>query len=125
MHAIGQLSEQGHEPGWPARRVSSGRDHLGTPVTCEGPSLHPWGETLHIDERVVVSPTAGVFTPLTVEGSSVEVGQWIGHVRTGTETVPVCTPFTGRLVAMAAWQGERVDRCQRVAWIRQRDEPRT
>jgi biotin carboxyl carrier protein len=73
----------------------------------------------------VVSPSAGVFTPLTAEGARVEVGQRIGHVRTGTETVPVRTPFSGRLVAIVAWDGERVDRCQRLAWIRRRDEPGT
>jgi 1-acyl-sn-glycerol-3-phosphate acyltransferase len=106
MHAIGQLTGQRHEnASWTVNP--------------------PAGETLHIDERVVVSPSAGVFTPLTAEGSRVEVGQRIGHVRTGTETVAVRTPFTGRLMAMAAWEGERVDRCQRVAWIRRRDEPGT
>jgi 1-acyl-sn-glycerol-3-phosphate acyltransferase len=123
MHAISQLTGHGHEPGL----VSHARRLRPQPPRDTGDAwgavIPPVGETLHIDERVVVSPSAGVFTPLTAEGSSVEVGQWIGHVRTGTETVPVRTPFTGRLVAMAAWEGERVDRCQRVAWIRRRNEP--
>ena len=78
----------------------------------------PVGETIAIDERVVVSPAAGVFTPLTTEGSHVDVGQPIGHVCTRATLIPVCTPFTGQLVVMTAIAGERVDRCQRVAWLR-------
>jgi biotin carboxyl carrier protein len=75
---------------------------------------------MDIDERVVVSPVAGVFTPLTNDGAQVEAGQRIGRVGTLSAVVDVCTPFTGELVAMTAWEGERVDRCQRVAWLRQR-----
>jgi 1-acyl-sn-glycerol-3-phosphate acyltransferase len=100
MHAIGRLTGQLHD-----------RGH----TTEASP---PEGETLNIDERVVVSPSAGVFTPLAAEGTNVEAGQRIGQVQTSTETVPVCTPFSGQLADMAAWDGERVDRCQRVAWLR-------
>ena len=78
----------------------------------------PIGETIDIDVRIVVSPAVGVFTPLTTEGTRVEVGQRIGHVCTPTALIPVRTPFTGQLVVMAAAAGERVDRCQRVAWLR-------
>ena len=68
--------------------------------------------------RIVVSPAVGVFTPLTTEGTLVEVGQRIGHVCTPTALIPVRTPFSGQLVVIAAAAGERVDRCQRVAWLR-------
>jgi predicted deacylase len=74
----------------------------------------PVGETIDIDERVVVSPATGVFTPLTPEGTHVEVGQRIGQVFTRAAVIP-----TGQLVVMAAVAGARVDRCQRVAWLRQ------
>jgi biotin carboxyl carrier protein len=80
----------------------------------------PLGETIDIDERVVVSPAAGVFTPLTAEGTHVQVGQRIGHVCTTSALIAVCTPFSGPLVTMTAVAGERVDRCQRVAWLRTR-----
>jgi 1-acyl-sn-glycerol-3-phosphate acyltransferase len=78
------------------------------------------GETLDIDERVVVAPATGLFTPLASEGAQVEVGEPIGRVCTRATEVDVCTPFRGQLVAMTASEGERVDRCQRVAWLRRR-----
>jgi 1-acyl-sn-glycerol-3-phosphate acyltransferase len=106
MHAIGQLTGQPHD----------------TDDVPRAAGIPPAGETLEVDERVVVSPSAGVFTPLTAEGARIEAGERIGHVRTRTETVPVRTPFSGRLMAIVAWDGERVDRCQRVAWIRGRDD---
>jgi 1-acyl-sn-glycerol-3-phosphate acyltransferase len=113
MRAISQLSGQTLAPGV-AGPDSTTPSHA---VTV----LPPTGETLHIDERIVVSPSAGVFTPLAAEGTPVEAGDQIGHVQTRSETVPVRSPFTGELVAMAAWHGERVDRCQRLAWLRRRD----
>jgi 1-acyl-sn-glycerol-3-phosphate acyltransferase len=118
MHAIADLTGQtpdldvaGHDPGV---RGQPHHDRGDASVTGPGVSV---GEMLDIDERVVVSPVAGVFTPLTPEGAHVEVGQRIGQVCTRSTVVPVCTPFTGQLVAMTAVEGERVDRCQRVAWL--------
>jgi 1-acyl-sn-glycerol-3-phosphate acyltransferase len=119
MQAIGELTGQtvgtsvAGRDGRPARTE---RQH-----DTDASSVLPTpqvGEAIDIDERIVVSPAAGVFTPLRIEGSFVEVGQRIGHVCTRTTLVPVCTPFTGQLVVMAAAAGERVDRCQRVAWLR-------
>ena len=83
-------------------------------------SPQPDGETIDIDKRVVVSPVAGVFTPLITEATFAEVGQRIGQMCTRTEVVAVCTPFTGQLVVVSASKGERVHHCQRVAWLRQR-----
>lgn len=76
------------------------------------------GEALDMDERVVVSPAAGVFRPLTPEGAHVEVGEPIGQVRTQSTAVTVCTAFTGQLVALTASEGERVSLYQCVAWLR-------
>jgi 1-acyl-sn-glycerol-3-phosphate acyltransferase len=118
MRAIRQLTGQTLEPG-----VTRYEHNVAPPPhdAAHPLAILPTGETLQIDERIVVSPSAGVFTPLAAEGTPVEVGQQIGHVRTRRDTVPVCTPFTGELVAMSAWDGERVDRCQRLAWVRRRD----
>jgi hypothetical protein len=41
-------------------------------------------------------------------------------VCTASALIPVCTPFSGQLVTMTAVAGERVGRCQRVAWLRTR-----
>jgi hypothetical protein len=64
-----------------------------------------------------------VFTPLTTAGTHVDVGQRIGHVCTHSALIPVCTPFSGQLVMMAAVAGERVDRCQRVAGYGRAPDP--
>jgi 1-acyl-sn-glycerol-3-phosphate acyltransferase len=120
MQAIGRLSDRPSADGAaPDRRHAGALLRRGAVIT--GRAATPPGELVDIDERVVVSPVAGVFTPLTAEGTFIEVGQRIGQVCTRTAVVPVCTPFTGDLVAMAAWDGERVDRRQRVAWVRRRD----
>lgn len=120
MRAISQLTDEDHADGRGHERHDRGQ--------LDGPgdvsmtlATAPPGELTAIDERVVVSPATGVFTPLTAEGTYVEVGQRIGEVCTRTTVVPVRTPFTGQLVAMAASEGERVGRCQRVAWLRQPD----
>jgi 1-acyl-sn-glycerol-3-phosphate acyltransferase len=121
MRAIGELSGQTPDTdvaGHASRPQRTPRDHdANTSAILPAP---PVGETIDIDERVVVSPAAGVFTPLTTEGTHVQVGQRIGHVCTPSALIPVCTPFSGQLVTITAVAGERVDRCQRVAWLRTR-----
>ena len=74
------------------------------------------GEHLFAVERLVVSPAAGVFTPLaTIEdGSRIEVGTIIGEVN-GTE---VRSPFAGVLQSFIAISGERVTQRQPIAWLR-------
>jgi biotin carboxyl carrier protein len=78
----------------------------------------PTNRQLEMSERVVVSPAAGAFTALVSDGADVHVNQVIGEVRTGTDIVHVATPFAGRLVAVVAWNGERVHAFQRLAWLR-------
>ena len=69
-------------------------------------------------ERMVVSPAAGVFALATLDDLDVTVGTTIGFVRSGGASVPVLSPFDGRLVGLDAVEGERVTRHQRVAWLR-------
>ncbi len=75
------------------------------------------GETIEVDERVIVSPAVGVYHPLP-GAADVQAGDVIGHVAVaGQEPVPVRSPFRGRVVVVA-WQGERVLHRQRIAWLR-------
>ncbi len=86
------------------------------------------GEQLYTSERVVVSPSAGVFEPdpgISVPGPGVltgaasqdlqvVVGTLLGKVG-GAE---VRTPFAGTLVGFLAHPGERVMAGEPVAWLR-------
>ena len=74
------------------------------------------GEHLFAIERLVVSPSAGVFTPIGGISSdmTIEVGQLIGHVG---ET-EVRSPFAGIVQSYIAVEGERVTSRQPIAWLR-------
>lgn len=74
------------------------------------------GEHLFAVERLVVSPAAGVFTPVSsvAVGSTIEVGLVIGHV--GDREVR--TPFSGVIQNFIAVEGERVTAHQPIAWLR-------
>jgi biotin carboxyl carrier protein len=78
------------------------------------------GEHLHVFERVVISPCAGVFEPVTAAvasqspGARIEVGTVLGRV----SRRDVCSPFAGRFMSMLALPGERVRPGQPVAWLR-------
>ncbi len=76
----------------------------------------PDGEHLYASERLVVSPSSGVFTPReeTRSGLTVAVGDVIGHVG-ATE---VRTAFAGELHGVLAMHGERVAVSQPIAWLR-------
>jgi hypothetical protein len=69
-------------------------------------------------ERVIVSPVAGVFSPLVDQPSTIAVGAPLGYVQTSTETITVVSPFAGELVDVVAVAGERLEPFQRVAWLR-------
>jgi [acyl-carrier-protein] S-malonyltransferase len=104
--------------------------------TTSGPAHQ--GEHLYTSERVIVSPTPGVFEPDvhlaalestalaeataapgsgegTEPGSLLAVGDRVGTVGGLTD---VRTPFAGILVRWLAVRGERVVEGQPVAWIR-------
>jgi hypothetical protein len=76
------------------------------------------GETIDVVERVIVSPAVGVYEPLA-HADEVAAGDVIGHVAVaGQDRVAVRSPFTGRVVEVVAWHGERVLHRQRIAWLR-------
>ncbi|CAB4895336.1 unannotated protein [freshwater metagenome] len=74
------------------------------------------GEHLFAVERLVVSPAAGVFTPLpdVADGSLITVGMVLGHIG-DTE---VRSPFAGVLQSYIAVNGERITLRQPIAWLR-------
>jgi [acyl-carrier-protein] S-malonyltransferase len=74
------------------------------------------GEHLFAIERLVVSPAAGVFTPIgdVTNGMLIAVGQVLGHV--GDHEVR--SPFAGVLQSYIAVEGERVTSRQPIAWLR-------
>jgi [acyl-carrier-protein] S-malonyltransferase len=74
------------------------------------------GEHLFASERLVVSPAAGLFTPLAdiADGALITVGTVLGHVG---ET-EVRSPFSGILQSYIAVHGERITLRQPIAWLR-------
>jgi [acyl-carrier-protein] S-malonyltransferase len=74
------------------------------------------GEHLFAHERLVVSPAAGLFTPIDdlADGSHLNVGDVLGHVG----EAEVRSPFAGVLQSYIAVVGERVTMRQPIAWLR-------
>ena len=74
------------------------------------------GEHLFAIERLVVSPAAGVFTPIgdVTNGMLIDVGRVLGHV--GEHEVR--SPFAGVVQSYIAVEGERVTSRQPIAWLR-------
>jgi [acyl-carrier-protein] S-malonyltransferase len=95
------------------------------------PALHQ-GEHLYMSERVVVSPSSGIFAPegsLQAPGtgllpgtsgeqdappSAVDVGDLVGRVGVSE----VRTPFAGQVIGWLAAEGERVQEGQPLVWLR-------
>ena len=81
------------------------------------------GERLDVLERVVVSPATGRFTALppqtvTTEGEIVLRGQAVGMIDGPDGSVIVESPFTGFLMGILAFPGERIREGEPVAWLR-------
>jgi [acyl-carrier-protein] S-malonyltransferase len=74
------------------------------------------GETLFAPERLLVSTAAGVFSPSATlrDGAPIAIGDEVGRV--GEHVVT--SRFSGRLMGVLAWQGERVAPSQPLAWLR-------
>lgn len=74
------------------------------------------GEHLFAVERLVVSPGAGIFTPVSgiAEGAAIDVGTVIGHV--GDDEVR--SSFHGQFQSFIAVETERVTLRQPIAWLR-------
>lgn len=77
------------------------------------------GERLEADTRLIVAPGSGVFEPATDLhlGKQIRAGQVIGHLMTGSQSVPVVSPFTGQTGDALAWRGERLAAYQPVMWL--------
>jgi hypothetical protein len=79
------------------------------------------GEMLFVAERLVVAPVIGVFRPTIPpwrDGEAICRGQVVGTVVGPGTSTAIRSPFSGRLMGMLAWAGERVRCGQPVAWIR-------
>jgi [acyl-carrier-protein] S-malonyltransferase len=96
-------------------------DHLDTLLDAlvappdDGGESHE-GEHLFATDRMVVSPCAGVFTPVPglEAGHQVAAGALLGHI--GTEEVH--SPFAGELMGWLAVETERVSSSKPIAWLR-------
>lgn len=77
---------------------------------------HVEGEHLFAVERLVVSPGAGIFTPVgdLRDGERIDVGAVLGHVG----DLEVRSPFAGLLQGYIALDTERVTARQPIAWLR-------
>ena len=78
---------------------------------------------MHVPERLVVAPSAGVFLVLppetiSTEGDLVAPGQSIGSIEGPGTSTPVCSPFAGFLMGMLAESGQRLRAGEPVAWLR-------
>ena len=67
-----------------------------------------------VNERIIVSPTAGVFSVLDELPPTVTAGTLVGYVN----DVPIVSPFDGEIIDVVAVDGERLESYQRVAWLR-------
>lgn len=81
------------------------------------------GERLHVPERLVVAPAAGLFRTLppeivTAEGELVALGQALGIIEAPGTATPVRSAFAGFLMGMMAEPGQRLRAGQPVAWLR-------
>ena len=74
------------------------------------------GEHLFAVERLVVSPGAGIFTPVSdiTEGAAIDVGTVIGHIG----DIEVRSSFAGQFQSFIAVDTERVTLRQPIAWLR-------
>lgn len=75
-----------------------------------------FGEHLYASERIIVSPSAGVFSPSAV--LTLRTGLKVGEIIGDVSGEPVRSPFEGNLNGYLAKDGERVITGQPIAWLR-------
>ncbi|MCU1369956.1 MAG: hypothetical protein JWO77_1150 [Ilumatobacteraceae bacterium] len=88
------------------------------------------GDDPRIDVRLVIAPSAGIFSPapvgeVTAEGELVEEGGVLGHIAGPGRCEPVTAFCAGFLVRFVALPGERVRPDQPIAWLHPHDRPTT
>jgi [acyl-carrier-protein] S-malonyltransferase len=90
-------------------------DQLAEALSARSLAAHE-GETLFAAERVVVAPAAGVFEPHAhlTDGAAINEGDLIGRI--GDHEVR--SRFSGFLMGVMAWRGERVAVSQPLLWLR-------
>ncbi len=90
-------------------------ESLAGPLPSESPEELPDGEHLYATERLIVSPSAGIFTPKSdlKIGNPIETGDLLGKV--GVEEIR--SAFTGILQGWLAVDTERVTTSQPIAWL--------
>ena len=91
-------------------------DLIAPTSSADGTGVSHEGEHLFSTDRLVVSPTAGLFRPASnLEiGQKVSNGQLLGYVG----TVEIHSPFSGELMGWIAVTEERLTASQPVAWLR-------
>ena len=80
-------------------------------------------EEVHVLERLIAAPAAGVFRAappdvVTAEGEIVHAGQEMGTIEVTGGSVAVTSAHTGFLMGLLALPGERVRADQPLAWVR-------
>jgi biotin carboxyl carrier protein len=80
-------------------------------------------EEVHVPERLIAAPAAGVFRAsapevVTAEGEIVHAGQIVGAIEVTGGSVTVTSAHTGFLMGLLALPGERVRADQPLAWVR-------
>ena len=96
--------------------VSPPQDRVSAHRAIEGAHRAIEGEHFFATERLVVSPTTGVFT--SADGMQVGSAVGVGHLIGWVGDHEVRSAFAGELTGLLAMTGERVTTCQPVAWLR-------
>lgn len=81
------------------------------------------GETISLEERLVLAPCTGKFEPappqhFTAEGEYVLAGQLVGYVIAGGERVAIVSGFSGWVMGYLAHDRQPVRASQPVLWLR-------
>ena len=92
-----------------------------SPHLVDNPAVS--AEEVHVPERLIAAPAAGVFRAappevVTTEGEIVHAGQVVGAIEVTGGEVSVTSAHTGFLMGLLALPGERVRADQPLAWVR-------
>jgi biotin carboxyl carrier protein len=107
----------------PTLPAGAASDHISTDHTDHTDIHAICAEEVHVPERLIAAPTAGVFHAappdvVTAEGEIVHAGQVVGSIEITDGSVTVTSAHTGFLMGLLALPGERVRADQPLAWVR-------